>query len=454
MPDAEMRPVDELARYVSTLEFADFPPNAVRLVERCFVDTVGVTVAGAVEGAGLLAAETFAALGARDRGPANIAGHDWWGTAPEAAFVNATAGHGLDFDDVAEPMSNHPSVTMVAPLLAVGEYVEASGPDLVAAFVAGFETQYYLAAPVMPTHYEAGWHSTATFGTFGATAAVANLLDLSVEQTRHALNVAASLPAGLKRNFGSDTKPVHAGAAARSGVTAALLAAEGVTADEDAFGSERGFFDLYTRPEGYDLAALPDLGGDLGLVTGGIHVKKYPCCYFTHTSITAARQLCEEHGIDPADVESVTVAASRGAHDALAHEDPETGLEAKFSMHYSVAAALARDRVDLAAYDDENIDDPTVQAVRERVTFELDSDLPYASHEAAVTVQTTEGEAYSRRVSDPPGTADDPLSDAELREKFVMCATRAWDEDRASTLYEVCDSLRNCEDVHKLTALL
>jgi 2-methylcitrate dehydratase PrpD len=454
MSDAAASPVDELARYTSTLEFADLPPEAVRLVERCFVDTVGVTVAGAVERAGLLAAETFDALGSRDRGPATVAGHDWQGTATEAAFANATAGHGLDFDDVGEPMSNHPSVTMVAPLLAVGEQVGASGRDLVAGFVAGFETQYYLAAPIMPTHYEAGWHSTATLGTFGATAAVANLLGLPVDPTRHALNVAASFPAGLKRNFGSDTKPMHAGAAARSGVTAALLAAEGVTADADAFRGERGFFDLYTRPEGYDLAALPDLGAELGLVTGGIHVKKYPCCYFTHTSITAARRLREEGGIEPADVESVTVAASQGAHDALAHEDPDTGLQAKFSMDYSVAAALARDSVDLAAYDDETVGDPTVQAVRERVTFELDSDLPYASHEAEVTIRTTAGETHALRVSDPPGTADDPLSDAELREKFVMCATRGWDVERASALYEVCDSLRDCEDVHELTELL
>lgn len=452
MPTASETPVDELARYVSSLDFEAIPDEAVRLVERCFVDTVGVTVAGATEGAGRLAAAAFGALGDRTRGASTVVGHGWRGTPAEVAFVNATAGHGLDFDDVAKPMSNHPSVTMVAPLLAVGEQHAVEGSDLIAAYVAGFQAQYYLAGPIMPGHYEAGWHSTATIGTFGATAALANLLDFPVEQTRHALNISASFPSGLKRNFGSDTKPMHAGMAARAGVTAALLAAEGFTADEDAFGGEGGFFNLYTREAGFDTESLPKLDQDLGLLTGGIHFKKYPCCYFTHTAITAAREIREEHALQPADVESVTVRASAGAYDALVHDDPQTGLQAKFSMHYAVAAALVNDRVDLATFDDETIDDRAIQALREHVSLELNPDLPYAAHEAAVTVKTTAGDSLTRQVIDPPGTADDPLSNDELRQKFVMCATRRYDQDRAVALYRLCDSLRKCEDVSEVTA--
>lgn len=454
MAEARPKPVDALAEFVPALEYDDLPSAVVRLVERCYVDTVGVTMAGAPEGPGEMSAAALGALGANDRGTATIVGHDWRGTPLEAAFVNGTAGHGLDFDDVAEPMSNHPSVTMVPALLAVGETVDATGRDLISAFVAGYETQYYLAAPIMPTHYEVGWHATATLGTFGATAGVANLLDLSVEQIRHALNIAASMPSGLKRNFGSDTKPMHAGMAARAGVTAALLAQEGFTADHDALGDDRGFLDLYTRPDGFDLDALPDLGDELGIATAGVHVKKYPCCYFTHTSIAAAAGIRDEHDLDPDDVASVTVAASQGAHDALHHRDPDTGLEAKFSMHYAVAAALATERVDLATFDDANVDAPDVQAVRERVTFDLDETLPYATHEATVRVETAGGQTYERTLSDPPGTADNPLSDAELREKFLSCATRRYGADRAETVHGTLDQLRSLADVAELTAHL
>lgn len=454
MAEATHRPVDELARFVPRLEHGDLPEDVVRLVERIFVDTVGVAIAGAAEGSGQTTAEAFGALGPADRGPATIIGHDWQGTAPEAAFVNGTAAHGLDYDDVAEPMSNHPSTTMVPALLAVGESIGASGEDLIAAYVAGYETQYYLAAPIMSAHYEVGWHATSTLGTLGTATAVANLIDLAVDETRHALNIAASEASGLKRNFGSDTKPMHAGMAARSGVTAALLAADGFTADHDAIAADRGFLDLYTRPEGFDLSALPALGEQLGIAEAGVHVKKYPCCYFTHTTIEAASRLREEQGLAPENVAAVTVTMSQGAHDALHHQDPETGLEGKFSMHYCVAAALATERVDLATFDDENVDHPDVQAVRERVSFELDTSRPYASHGTSLRVETRDGKTFERDLADPPGTADNPLSAAELEAKFRRCASRRFDEARVERAHPLLDDLRDLDDVSELTATL
>jgi 2-methylcitrate dehydratase PrpD len=447
-------PLEPLVQYISDATVEDLPPEAIRLAERCFVDTIGITVAGADQGAGLKAAEMGKTLGSDERGAASIIGHSWSATPPEAAFVNGTAGHGLDFDDVSEAMSNHPSVTTIPPLLAVGEQIGASGEDLLAAFVTGYETQYYLSAPINPTHYEAGWHATATLGTFSATATVANLLDLPADKTRHALNIAASMPGGLKRNFGTDTKPMHAGQAARCGVSAALLATEGFTANRDAFTGDKGFFDLYTRPGEPAKDAFPDVGEDLAFLSEGVNVKKYPCCYFIHTSIKSATDLREQHDLDSTDVESITVRASQGSHDALGHEDPETGLEAKFSMVYTVAAAIARGRIDLAVFDDENIDDPAVQRLRSRTSFELNPALPYASHEATVTVETKGGETHVRRVESPPGTADDPLSEAELENKFLMCVTRVVGADRAAEAYRACNTLRDRADIREVTALI
>lgn len=438
---------EELGAFVAGLEYGDVPDEATRLAERCFVDTVGVTYAGMVTGAGALAARAMGPVSGD--GPVTLLGEDGSASVTGGSFINGTAGHGLDFDDVSDGVNGHPSVTLVAPLLAVGEAEGASGEDLLTAFVAGFETECYLAQTIRPGHYEAGYHPTATIGTFGSTAAVTNLLGLDADATERALNTAASMAAGLKNNFGSMTKPMHVGHAVRAGVTAATLAAEGFTSGKDAIDGEQGFLDLYSGPEPPHLEDAHDLGETWATTTFGVGVKKYPCCYFTHTGITAAARLVDEHDIEPEDVESVHVVASRGSGDALKHADPDTGLEGKFSMHYTIACAIARDRVGLDAFEDENVDDPDVQRVRERVTFETDSNLSYGAYRTAVTIETSEDE-HSLILDAPPGTHQTPLSDAELREKFLMCVTQAESEERAEELYEAFDSLRDLDEIRGL----
>ncbi len=434
-------PDRELAAFVAGLTFEELPDDLVRAAERAFVDTVGVTVAGAAEGAGAVAMATVRASGGE--GPAGLVGG---GSASltDAAFANGTAGHALDFDDVTRGVW-HPSVPIVAPILALAEARDLSGEAAVAAYVAGYETQCYLADALLPPHYERGWHATATFGTFGAAAAGAVLLGLDEGEARNALNAAASMPAGLKSNFGTMTKPMHAGHAARSGLTAALLAEEGHTAAEGAMGTERGFLDLYSGNAAPAVGEMAPLGEAWALRSDGIQVKKYPCCYFTHPAVYATERLVAENDVAPEDVESIAVSASQGAADALHYPNPDTGLEGKFSMEYTVACAVARDRVGLAAFDDRNVGDPAVQAVRERVTFEVDPDLGYNPYFTTVALETRDGDRHERTQEVPPGTPADPLSDAELREKFEMCLARAGEEDDADTVYERLDALREQE---------
>jgi 2-methylcitrate dehydratase PrpD len=182
------------------------------------------------------------------------------------------------------------------------------------------------------------------------------------------------------------------------------------------------------------------------LVDRGIYIKYYPCCYFTHTSIAGTQALVEEHGIDPDDIERVHVRISQGAADALHHSNPETGLEAKFSLEYTVASAAVRDRVGLGAFDDEAVRDAGVQRVRERVGYEVDDGLDYDSHEAVVRIETDEG-AYERRQENPPGTHGNPLTDAELRGKFEECARRAVPEATVEALAAIFTGLDGCENV-------
>ena len=433
-------PERTLSEFVTNLTYDEIPISARKTVERAFLDTVGVTLAGAHADAGETA---FRTDDVTPDDAVTVLGLDTDRPATQRALHTGTASHALDYDDLAWAMDGHPSVTLVPPILALAGEADATGRDLITAFTAGFELECAIAAPISPGHYEDGWHATATFGALGATAAAASLLGLTTGETVHALNVAASTPAGLKRNFGSMTKPLHAGLCARSGVTAARLADEGFTADPTAVSGDRGFWDLY-GPDATDDFAFDS--GVWALRKHGIHVKYYPCCYFTHTSIAGTAALVDEHDVDPRDIERIRVEVAQGAADALHHADPETGLEAKFSMEYAVASAAVRDRVGLNAFDDDAIDDPVVQRVRERVDFAVDDALDYDSHEASVRIDTT-ADGYERLQENPPGTHDNPLTDAQLRMKFDACARRAVTEETADALAAVFTDLVDCDDI-------
>nr|WP_233340963.1 MmgE/PrpD family protein [Haloprofundus sp. MHR1] len=433
-------PEASLGNFVAELTYDDLSGESIETITRAFVDTVGVMLAGSTEGAGRKATES-SGIEPTAADAATLLGIDADAPPDSVALRTGTASHALDYDDLAWAMSGHPSVTLVPALLALAEETGASGRDLVAAYAAGFEAECAVADPVSPDHYEAGWHATATFGTFGAAAAAAHLLGLDEVEVSQALNIAASMPSGLKRNFGSMTKPLHAGLCSRSGVTAARLAADGFTADAAAISGERGFWDLYGEG-GPEQFAEPDYEA---LQERGIHIKAYPCCYFTHAAIAAAQALVEE-GVDPETIEQVTVTASAGAGDALHHADPDTGLEAKFSMQYAVASALVRERVSLSTFRDDAIENPAVQAVRERVEFVVDEDMAYDSHEASVHIVTEDG-TYERHQENPPGTHDDPLTDDELRAKFEECAGTVLSETDVDRLYDVLSTLPVQEDV-------
>lgn len=440
-------PSARLADFVSELMIDDIPAEAVREAERCFVDTVGVTLAGAAEGAGATAARI-----ATTEGSTTVLGRNQTAPITDAVLVNGTAGHGLDFDDVCWGMDGHPSVTLVAPALAIGERIDATGQDLLAAFVAGFETECYLSGPISPGHYERGWHATSTFGTFGAVATAVSLLNLSPPSVRRALNIAASMPAGLKRNFGSMVKPLHVGQAVRSGVTAALLATDGFTADPAAIGGEGGFWDLYAGPEGVDEEATYALGERWALLEEGVNVKKYPCCHFTHTGIANVVDIVGEHGIDPDEIHRIVVTASRGADDALVHDDPVDVLAAKFSMPYTLAYGAVHGTVDLAAFESAALADERVEAIRRCVDFETDTDLEYDSLASSVRVEINSGNIYERQRSTPPGAPGTPLSRSELREKYEMCASRALPTPAVDRTWAALDSLRELDTVRELLA--
>ena len=303
-----MRATAHLAEFVTKSRWEDCPAEAVDIARRAILDCLGVMLAGSIEPAARIVAEVARAEGGSPL--ATVVGTPLRTGTVWAALANGTAAHALDFDDTNFAMLGHPSAPVLSAALAAGELVMADGRALVHAFLLGFEVETTMASVMNPPHYEKGFHATGTLGTMGAAAAAARLLGLDAAQTRAALAVAASQASGLKENFGTMTKPFHAGHAARSGVLSALLARDGFTASEQAIEGPQGYFAVLSAGK-RDEQVLDSLGAPWKILETGVAVKPYPSCACTHSIIDSALELQRTHRIRPEQVAEVTVGVER-----------------------------------------------------------------------------------------------------------------------------------------------
>jgi 2-methylcitrate dehydratase PrpD len=346
-------------------------------------------------------------------------------------------------------------VPLLAASLAAGEAEMADGATVALAYVIGFEIDAALGRALNPDHYTRGWHATTSIGTLGCAAAASRILGLDTLQTVNALGIAASLASGLKENFGSMTKPYHAGHAARNGVLAAQLAREGMTASETALEGRQGYAAAFTsatlRPEVFDR-----LGQRWEILESGIAVKPYPSCALTHSAIDTLIALRATHALAPEQVAGVEVRVNRVVPDVVRYDRPRNGLERKFSMPYCAAVALARGGVELGHFGDGPVDDD-VTGLMAGITMIPDPAMPDGLEQQAwtrVTVTLTDGRVLSPEASGARGHPDSPLDDAALREKFLGCAVPALSRDDASAIADQIDHLEDIPDIRALTSRL
>ncbi|MGE3538301.1 MAG: MmgE/PrpD family protein [Candidatus Tectimicrobiota bacterium] len=421
-----MGTTQQLATFVQQTTYEALPVAAVARAKQAIIDTIGTTLAGATDPAGDILTRYVTSLGGAPQ--ASILGKGVRTSAPQAALVNGTMAHAYDYDDVNWSMSGHPSVPLVPALLAVGEAQGVSGQALLTAYILGFEVEAKIGRGINPTHYQLGWHATATLGVLGAAVAVAKLLRLSAAHTAVALGLAASMASGLRQNFGTMTKPLHPGQAAMHGVMAATLAQMGFTADPDILEAPFGFARLFTGGT-YALEPMTaTLGQPYDVLEPGIVVKQYPCCAFTHRALDGMLALVEKHQLTADEVEAVECVVSQLASDVLIHPRPTTGLEGKFSLEYCLAAALLDRQAGLGQFTDAMVQRPQVQAFLPRIsrhTHPLSAQQAGANGEelpVMVTVKLRDGRKYTQQVEVPKGHPDLPLSEAELHAKFRTCA--------------------------------
>ena len=439
------------------------PYEAVEVARHCFLDWLGVTLAGASEPLTRILLEEAVTAGGNSQ--ATIIGDGRKLSMQQAALINGSAGHALDYDDVTASMTGHPSIPLAPAVLGVGEIEGASGYDVVSAFVIGFEAECKVGRGLGRSHYARGFHQTTTLGALGSAAASARLMHLNHEQTAHALGIASSMAGGLRANFGSMTKPLQAGNAARGGVMAALLAREGFTGGDEILDGPIGFINAFSPAGDADMEAVDGFGDEWEVISPGISVKKYPCCFVTHRPADATLTLVEQHSLTPEMVDHVEVHVPNGAISStghvgpLIHSRPQTGLEGKFSLEYVVAASLFDGKLKFATFEDDSVQRPEVQAFLPKVTTVPDAD----GHPAAdslgggvniVEIHTTDGRVLSEALNEPRGGPSSPLSWDELLDKYNDCAIRTLSDEAAQRSAELMVDLDKIGNVRELTKTL
>ncbi len=444
-----------LAEFIVKSRWEDLPAAAIERATRAILDSVGVMLAGSVEPPAVIVQRLAEAEGGAPL--CTIVGTRLRSGGVWAALANGTAGHALDFDDTNFAMLGHPSVPVLAAALAAGELALADGRALVHAFLVGFEVETTLAEVMNPGHYARGWHATSTLGILGAVAAGAKLVGLDPAETRHALAIAASQASGLKENFGTMTKPFHAGHAARGGVLAALLAREGFTGSDVALEGGHGYLRLLGSQTEDPTAALERLGSPWKILSTGVAVKPYPSCACTHSIIAALLELRRAHALHPEDVAEVIIGVNTLVPNILIHHDPRTGLEGKFSAEFCAAAALVDGHVGIATFADERTADPAVRGVMGRTKMVVDPTIPGdLEHHVwtRVGVRLADGRTLEIPPREIPGHPSAPLPREALLAKFADCAGRVLAPDRADSLAEMLEGLEGCPDLRSLTAIL
>jgi 2-methylcitrate dehydratase PrpD len=389
-------------------------------------------------------------------GQATIVGHAARATAEGAALVNGTMGHACDYDDVSTSMWGHATAPVLPAVLAIAELENLSGADFLVGFLAGIEVETKLGAAAAPVHYEAGWHPTGSIGVFGAAAGTAKALGLDRDATRAALGIAASRAAGIRENFGTMTKPLHVGFAARDGLEAALLARLGVTASRQALDGTYGFLNVLAA--GHRAADdLPRrLGNPFDIVDPGLAFKLYPSCSDTHASVDVALALRERHEIDAAAIRRVRAGIAPMVASNLVYHRPKTAAESKFSLEFCLAAALLRGRLGLAEFAPGVVDDPPIQDLIARIEVYIDPTLvpddgPRFCWPASVEIATESGQSFKAIEANARGHPDKPMSAAELEAKFCDCAAPVLDRAAMRRVIDMVGRLETVRSIRELT---
>src|SRR5579863_2169981 len=465
---ARIEPVtDYVARFIVNTRYEEIPNDVIELARKSILDGLGLALCGSAAKTGEIAREYIKSLGfaPRTAGLATVIGSLLKAPVRFAAFANAVGIHADDFDDTQLAVAadrdsgllTHPTAPVLPAALAVAETRSLSGRDLLLAYNVAVEVECKIAEAISPRHYEEGFHSTGTIGVMGAAAAVAKLNRFDLPRVLTTLGIAASEGAGLRENFGTMTKPFHAGKASENGVVAADFAALGWTATHEVLEAPRGFFQA--AGGGYDSSAiLSKLGKPWTFLKPGVSIKPYPSGSLTHPGMTELERLIKENDIKPDEVELLEVGTNKDSPNALIHHHPKDHLQAKFSMEFCMAALLLYRKAGLMEFTDEVVNRPAVQQMISRVKFGVDPVAEAAGYNKVTTIlkiHLKDGRVINGRADFGKGSPSIPMSFEDVTEKFLDCAAFAkWPTAKAKSVVEMVRAIEKVPDMRQLTAQL
>ncbi len=442
----------QLADWAAGALSTPLPAAAITPIRHGFIDTVAVMMAGRHEPVVRHLRQFVAHRGAA-AGAAHVLLREPGHAVADAALINATAAHALDYDDVG--LQGHPSAVLVPALLAEGERLGCSGAELMRAYQVGFEVWAELIGRDDDLHHLKGWHPTAVFGVVAVAGAIVALRRTPAEVAVHALGLAATQACGLVANFGAMAKPMHAGLAAAHGIEAVDMAEAGLTASADALEHHAGFLAALSPAGQVDRESpLTDIDAQPRILSIGLSIKKYPMCFATHRLIDAALDLARDHDLSVEDIDTLHATVGPAQASMLRNHRPQSALEAKFSLEFALAAALSARQVGLAQLDDRFVQQPEIQSLMTRVDTAIEDsvnpDEPSLAEADTLTIRLNDGSVLaSGRVQHARGTPKAPLLDGELRTKFDDCTRQTSDVD-VEALWRHLQSLDSITDVRQL----
>ncbi|MHB8500363.1 MAG: MmgE/PrpD family protein [Candidatus Acidiferrales bacterium] len=453
-----------VGRFVTTTKYGDIPQEVIELGKKSILDGLGLALAGSRAESGPISRKYVASLGICD-GKAVIAGTASKTAPCFAAFVNGVSIHADDFDDTQLSSAKdrvygllvHPTVPVLPAILALIERGGISGKQFMLAYHLGVEVECKIAEAISPRHYEDGFHSTGTCGPFGSASVCAKLLGFDLSRTLTLFGLAASQSAGLRENFGTMTKPFHAGHAAEIGLISADLVALGWTAAQQILEADRGFFHAFGGS--YDPGAVVDrLGKPWTFASPGISLKPYPSGSITHPAMTELARLIEDNNIQAAQVEKIDVGANHNMTTTLLHHHPKTGLEAKFSMEFCVAILLLERKAGLPQFTDQVVQRSDVQAMIDKVNFYVDPEAERAGYDkmtSILKIHLKDGRVITGRAAFAKGGPANPMTFEETAAKFRECADYAdWPKAKAERIIAFVRGLETVRDTSALLPLL
>lgn len=453
------------SEFIERVTLNDIPAEAMRIGTRCLLDGLGLFVAGSEEHSVRLLIEEAEHMGGRPdalllrRGDIKV-------PAPIAARVLGTAGHAHDWDDSQvsfDPahiygLLTHPTIPPLTSALVMAQRLGGvDGKTFMLAFLTGFEVECKISEWMFPQHYARGMHSSGTVGTFGAYAAAAKLLGLKADRLRSGIGIAASFAAGIRCNFGTMTKPLHVGRAAENGVTAALLAARGFTADRDALDGPWGFFAVHGGGVSAEKVAQ-GFGRAWSIVEPGVSIKPYPCGVLTHPTIDLMLKLTTDHDVKPDDIDAIKVYAGTNILKPIRYPVAANHLQAKFSLPAALAMiALAR-RAGKREFSDEFVGSAPMQAMQRRIATEFDPEIEkmgFDKMRSRIVIRLKDGRCVEGSADERyRGGPESPLSDSDLEAKVRSCCDGVLDAEAQSTLIDTAWSVARLTDARKLMELI